>query len=112
MIQPTTGFEKTAQIQNMRAEPNLIGPQRIASHDTVTTAIALLSDNEIESMDRSDLLDGIRIAQTRQPLAATRPINDLDDTRLRWVMYLVRLKSRMQVDENSTEKGWVAYFGD
>lgn len=84
---------------------------RIVCDDIMAAAIALLSDQEIESMTREDMLDTARAARhvPRSPVKAEQ-IGGIDDSGLRRVLFHVRRWMRNRVDEQSKERGWAPYF--
>jgi len=86
---------------------------KIACDDIMAGAIALLSDQDVESMTREDMVDTVWSARDvpHSPVKA-ETIEGLDDLRLRRVLYHVRRWARNRINEQSKEKGWTPYFRD
>jgi hypothetical protein len=83
---------------------------RIMCADLLSPAIALLSNREIDSMDRDDLKDAVRIATSRHPAARASQNFNLDDTQLRRLLYLLRRMLRVQMDKTVEAHGVQPYF--
>jgi hypothetical protein len=90
-----------------------VSAPRIACDDIMAGAIALLSDQEIASMNRDDLLDIVRAGGgVQHSPVKTDQIDGFDDDRLRRVLFHVRRWMRTRVNEQSREKGWTPFFRD
>jgi hypothetical protein len=85
---------------------------QIFSTDIVECAIALLSDREIASMPRDDLLDMVRLINSRRPSLDRLLLVNLDDVTLQRVLILLRRTLRARIDLQSRRQGWTPYFNE
>lgn len=108
----TSRFDKR-QLSNVKAAPQSVTATRIISDDIMATAIALLTDQEIQTMTCEDMLDTLRgAAGIRQSPVKLDSVTGLDEPSLRKVMYLLRRGIRTRLNQQSVAKGFNAFFRD
>lgn len=108
----TPRFDKR-HLSNVKAASQSVTATRIISDDIMATAISLLTDQEIQTMTREDMLDALHAtAGTRQSPVKFDGIAVLDEPSLRKVMYLLRRGIRTRLNRQSAEKGFNAFFRD
>lgn len=85
-------------------------PLALRKQNLILSAIAMLSDQEITLMNREDLLDALRMAQSASPRSQERNLDDMEVTELRRVLAIVRENFREQINRRSTPKIWSPEF--
>lgn len=97
---------------------DIVGNNRESSHvplglrkqSLILSAIAMLSDSEIRLMDRQDLLDALRMAQSASPQSEAGEIDKMEMAELRRVLAIVREYFRKQAQRQSPAKRWSPEF--
>lgn len=85
-------------------------PLEARKQNLILSAIAMLSDYEIQLMSRKDLLDALRMARTAWPRSDGRNVDNLDTAELKRLLAIVREYFRKQVNWQSTAKTWSPEF--
>lgn len=85
-------------------------PYALRKHNLVLSAITMLSDKEISSMSREDLLDVLRMARSPWPRMNPGNIDDMDVPGLKRVLVIVREYFREQMNRRSISKDWKPEF--
>ena len=83
-------------------------PWSLADHrqNLIVAAIAMLSDEEIQKMDRQDLIDALRMMKSSEPKSGARSIDQMNKSELRRVLAIVRNYLRQQTSEQSDPQKW------
>lgn len=81
----------------------------------VLSAVAMLSDQEIELMNREDLLNVLQMARSVSPRSVSprseeRNIDNMEVPELRSALAIVREYFRKQVNQQSAAKRWSPEF--
>lgn len=76
----------------------------------IASAIAMLSDREIQSMNPEDLLDALRMAQLTRPTPEFKNILNIDVSELRRILAIVREHFREQMNQQLSRKKWSPEF--
>jgi hypothetical protein len=86
------------------------GPIALRKQHLILSAIGMLSDREIRMMNRNELLDALRMAQSASPKSEATNIDTMDMPELRRVLAIVRDYFRNQVDGQTPVKTWRPQF--
>ena len=84
--------------------------QALRKQNLIISAIAMLSDKEIQLMNREDVLDALRMARSSWPRSEERNIDKMDVKELRRVLAIVREHFRTKMNRQSTPKSWSPEF--
>lgn len=109
MIQMNPRFRTDEMLEGFRFSSRPSHP-RIICGDLLFSAIALLTNREIDSMTHDDLKDAVRIASSLRPAVRTGQNTDLDDALLRRLLYLLRRMVRVEMDQVVVARGRQPYF--
>nr|UXE45600.1 hypothetical protein Hi04_10k_c5016_00009 [uncultured bacterium] len=81
----------------------------LRKQNVILSALAMLSDREIKMMNRQDLLDALRMAQSASLWSEMQNVDNMDAAELRRVLAIVRDHFR-KADPPSSAKGWTPEF--
>lgn len=85
-------------------------PLAYRKQNLVVSAITMLSDQDIELMNREDVLDVLRMARSHCPLSEEKNFLNMNVTELRRVLAIVREYFRKQMNRQSPAKTWSPEF--
>jgi len=109
MIQLAPQFQHEVTPDSFQRSSSAL-PPRIIGRDLLISAIALLSNHEIDFMNYDDLQDAVRISVSLRPAARGLQGMGLNETQLRRLLYLLRRQFRLEMDRSLVGYGWQPYF--